>query len=194
VSKQDVTDALATILAAGAIVLQVILAVLALIAVAAIFSSGARRVLREIRETLMGTELWIAFAIALIATAGSLWFSEGGGYVPCRLCWIQRIAMYPLVPVLLVAALRRDHRAGVQYAFVMPIAGILTAGYHLYIEANPEAESASCKIGAPCSVKWIEEFGYITIPMLAMTAFVAIAALLAFSWSRGRRTGPAPPA
>ena len=50
--------------------------------------------------------------------------------------------------------------------------------WHLYIEANPEAESPSCRIGAPCSTKWIDEFGYVTIPMLALTAFAAIATLL----------------
>jgi disulfide bond formation protein DsbB len=186
VSRQDITNTMSTLLAAATIVIQVMLAILVLIALVALVWQPARRLLREIRATLMGSELWIAFAIAVIATAGSLWYSEAAGFVPCRLCWIQRIAMYPLVPILLVAALRRDNRAGVLYSFVFPIAGAITAAYHLYIEANPEAESAACKIAAPCSVKWIEEFGYVTIPMLAITAFFAIGALQAFAWSRGR--------
>ena len=69
--------------------------------------------------------------------------------------------------------------------------------YHIYIEHNPSAESASCKAGgAPCSTKWIEEFGYITLPTLALTAFALIAVLLAMARSRrggGRERGPKGP-
>ena len=183
------TDALTTALAALAIVLQVLLALLALVAIAALFSPAARRLLVAARETLMGGELWFAWVVALVATLGSLYYSEIADFQPCRLCWMQRIAMYPLAAVLLVGALRRDTRSAVQYAFVFPLAGAAISAYHLYIEANPEAESAGCKIGVPCSVKWIDEFGYVTMPMLAITAFLTIAALLAFAWSRrGART------
>jgi disulfide bond formation protein DsbB len=184
VSKADITDGMSTGLAAIAIVLQVLLVLLALLALAALFSTGARRLLVEVRDTLLGGELWIAWGIAAIATLGSLWYSEAAEFVPCRLCWFQRIAMYPLAVMLLVAAIRRDTRAGVYYAFVFPIAGALVSAYHLYIEANPDAESEGCKVGVPCSTKWIDEFGYVTIPMLAITAFLTIAALLAMAWSR----------
>lgn len=181
------TETVATVLAAAAIVLQVLLALLALLALASLASPAARRALDEVRATLAGGGLWMAWAVALVATLGSLYFSEIAHFVPCRLCWFQRIAMYPLAAVLLVAALRRDTRAGLFYAAVFPVAGVLVAGYHLYIEANPAAESAGCKVGAPCSVKWIEEFGYVTIPALAMTAFLTIAALLLLSRTRPAR-------
>lgn len=180
------TDALATALAVLAIVLQFLLAALLVLALAATVSARARGALVEVRETLLGGELWLAWAIAAVATAGSLYFSEIADFQPCRLCWMQRIAMYPLAVVLLVAALRRDLRGAVLYAAAFPLIGALISGYHLYIEANPEAESASCKAGVPCSVKWIDEFGYVTLPMLALTAFLAIAALLALAWSRAR--------
>ncbi len=179
------TGAVATILAAAAIVLQVLLALLLLLALASPILPAARRGLAEVRETLLGGELWIAWGVAAVATLGSLYFSEVAGFVPCRLCWFQRIAMYPLAIVLLIAAVRRD-RAGALYAAAFPVAGALVAGYHLYVEANPAAESAGCKIGAPCSVKWIEAFGYVTIPALAMTAFLAVGALLALSAARRR--------
>jgi disulfide bond formation protein DsbB len=97
---------------------------------------------------------------------------------------MQRIAMYPLAIILPIAAYRRDLRGGVLYSFLLPLAGTIVAGYHLYIEANPDKESASCKIAAPCSAKWIDEFGYVTIPMLAITAFLTIGAVLALAWSR----------
>ena len=183
-STRDVTDGLSTGLAAIAIVLQVVLGLLLLLALTALVFPPARRLLVEIRTTLLGSELWMAWVVALVATLGSLWYSEIADFVPCRLCWMQRIAMYPMAAILLVAAIRRDVRGGVLYAAVFPLAGSIVAAYHLYIEANPDKESAACKVSAPCSTKWIDEFGYVTIPMLALTAFLTIAALLLFAWSR----------
>lgn len=184
-SKPDVTDAVTATLSTLAVLLQVLVLLLVLLAIASLFSQGARRALAGLRDTFAGSELWIAFAIALVATAGSLFFSEYSDFIPCRLCWMQRIAMYPLVIILLVGAIRRD-RAAVYYALPFPIIGIIIGSYHKYIEINPEAESTGCKMGAPCSTKWIEEFGYITLPVLALSAFSAILALLLFARSSAR--------
>lgn len=186
------TDTLSLILAAGAVVIQVLLALLLLLALAALFSSRARGALVEVRETLMGAELWIAFGLALIATAGSLYYSEIADFVPCRLCWFQRIAMYPLVPLLLLAALRRDVRGGAIYALPLPIVGAAVSSYHIYIEHNPEAETPGCKAGVPCSFKWIEELGYVTLPVLAISAFGGILALLLMALSRSKRDSAVP--
>ena len=184
-SKQDVTDAIATGLAALSIFGQIILGLLAVVGLAALVWPPARRVLVEARDTLLGGELWIAWGIALVATLGSLYFSEVADFIPCRLCWFQRIAMYPLAVVLLVAAWRRDLRGAFWYGIWFPLAGAGVSIYHIYIEHHPSAESASCKAGgAPCSTKWIEEFGYVTIPTLALTAFALIAVLLAMARSR----------
>jgi disulfide bond formation protein DsbB len=187
VREQDVTDAIVTALAALAIFGQVLLGLLLLLALAALVLPPARRLLAEVRDTLLGGELWAAWAIALIATLGSIYFSEIADFVPCRLCWFQRIAMYPLAVLLLVAAVRRDLRGAVLYGMAFPVVGAGIAIYHVYIENNPSAESPGCKAGgAACSTKWIEEFGYVTIPTLALTAFALIAALLAMAWSRAR--------
>lgn len=118
-----------------------------------------------------------------MATLGSLFLSEYSDFIPCRLCWFQRIAMYPLAVVLFGAALRPDVRGAFFYGLPLAVIGGIVAIRHLYIEANPGAEPASCKVGAPCSVKWIDVFGHVTIPMLALTAFAAIVALLAVAWS-----------
>lgn len=184
-SKQDLTDAVAKSAATLAILLQVIVLLVVLLGIAALFSTSARRALAALRDTFAGSELWIAFAIALAATAGSLFFSEYSSFIPCRLCWLQRIAMYPLVIILLVGAIRRD-RGAAYYALAFPVIGLIIGGYHKYIEIHPEDELAGCKIGAPCSTKWIEEFGWVTIPVLAMSAFAAILTLLLFAWSSGR--------
>ena len=183
-SRKDATDTVSTILAAAAIVVQALLAVLLVVAIAAIWSERARRLLAEARDSLLGGELWVAWGLALVATAGSLFFSEVSQFIPCRLCWFQRIGMYPLAAILLIAAIRRDTRGGALYGLPLAVFGAIVAIYHIYIEYHPEAETASCKIGAPCATKWIDRLGYITIPVLALTAFLAIIALLAMVLSR----------
>lgn len=179
-STEAVSKAFATLalLLAGLVVLLAVLALLGLV------FPPARRAVRWVRATLYGSEFWLAFVIALAAVAGSLFFSEHSGFIPCRLCWFQRIAMYPLALILLIAAIRRDRRGGVWYAIAFPILGAGTAIYHLYIEAHPENELAGCKIGAPCSTKWIDVFGFMTIPALALAAFAAIFTLLVLAWPR----------
>jgi len=167
---------------------QVLLAVVGVVALSSLFFAPARRTLLELREALFGGELWAAWVVALTATLGSLYFSQVANFVPCELCWFQRIFMYPLVIVLLVAALRRDVRVGVQYSFALPLIGILFSAYHIYIEENPSAEPAACKVGSTsCATKWIDKFDYVTIPVLAATAFAAVLTLLAFAWSRRER-------
>ena len=96
--------------------------------------------------------------------------------------------MYPLALILFLAVLERDRR-GAYYAVALPVVGAVISLWHLYIEANPEQESPACRVGAPCSTKWIDEFGYVTIPMLALTAFAAIATLLVLALRPPRSDG-----
>jgi disulfide bond formation protein DsbB len=133
------------------------------------------------RETLRGSELWLAFGVALVATGGSLFFSEIAHFVPCKLCWFQRIGMYPLV-LLALPALAHDRRAA-RYLLPLPVVGLGVSVWHLLVERGVISESQSCEISAPggCSVKWIEEFGYVTIPTLAATAFALCIFLLALA-------------
>jgi disulfide bond formation protein DsbB len=196
VAKSDVVQLVETMLALFAVVLQVLIALVAVLALVSLVSKPARNVLVGLRESIVGTELWFAWAVAAVAMAGSLFFSEYAGFPPCRLCWFQRIGMYPLTAILLVAALRRDRLTAVQYAIWFPIIGSLVSWYHIYIENHPSAESAACRRGVSCVTKWIDKFGYITIPTLAATAFATIFVLLVFVWSRehGRSGEQEPPA
>jgi disulfide bond formation protein DsbB len=188
VSRQDATDIVSTTLAAAAVVVQALLAVVLRVAHAAIRSRPARRLLAEVRDHLLGGEVWFAWGLAFVATAGSLFFSEVSDFIPCRLCWFQRIGMYPLAAILLIAAKRRDVRGGALYGLPLAVFGSIVAIYHIYIEYHPEAETAACKVGAPCTVKWIDKLGYITIPVLALTAFLAIITLLTMALSRTTRS------
>jgi disulfide bond formation protein DsbB len=124
-----------------------------------------------LRDWLEGYELWLAFLVSAIATGGSLFFSEIAHFVPCELCWFQRICMYPLSITTLLAALANDRRVA-RYLLPLPLVGAGVSVYHLLIENGAIKEPSACLIGgAGCSVKWINEFGYMTIPTLALTGF-----------------------
>jgi disulfide bond formation protein DsbB len=125
--------------------------------------------------------LYLAWVVAMVAMTGSLYFSEVLGYLPCVLCWYQRIAMYPLVAVLGVAALRGDPSARLP-ALLLAGSGWLISLYHVLEERGLVRSLASCQVGVPCTTRWINLYGFITIPLLAFTAFSLIIALLA--WRR----------
>ena len=134
------------------------------------------------RELFTAHGLQLATAVALTSTLGSLYLSEIAGFIPCKLCWYQRIAMYPLVPILGIAAWKRD--AGVlRYAAPLALVGSSISIYHYMLERFPQlSTSASCDPAAPCTILWIWEFNFISIPFMALSGFAAITALLL--WAR----------
>lgn len=126
------------------------------------------------KETIKRTALIIAFGQALVAMWGSLIFSEILHFTPCILCWYQRIAMYPLVPILLMGILKKDKNV-YMYALPLSIIGWIIALYHnlLYYQLIPHS-AEFCKFGVSCTEKYIEWFGFITIPLLSFVAFSVI--------------------
>ena len=126
-----------------------------------------------------GTQaFWLAFLVAAVATAGSLYLSEVAHFVPCRLCWYQRAAMYPLVPALALAASLRRIRARWAVLGVAVVGGAISV-WHILIENFPGLESAtSCDPANPCSLIWVRRFGYLTIPTMALSGFAMIVALM----------------
>lgn len=115
-------------------------------------------------------KLW-AFVVAAAATMGSLYYSTIAGYVPCRLCWFQRIFMYPL-PLLLGVAIWQDDDAK-PYVVPMCVIGGLIAVYHYLTQFGTFSTSCST-VGPDCAAKLTFHFGYITIPMMALTAFILV--------------------
>ena len=138
----------------------------------------SRRTLGQLRDALGSQALQLAFVVALVATLGSLWLSEGAHFVPCRLCWYQRIAMYPMAVILGIAAFRRDTKVRI-YALPVVAIGASISVWHILVERFPSLESTtSCDPANPCSLIWTERFGYLTIPTMALSAFALIAVLL----------------
>jgi disulfide bond formation protein DsbB len=147
------------------------------LAVTARRSSAARRSLDGLRSSVGSSALLAAFVVATLATLGSLYFSEVAHFEPCRLCWYQRIAMYPLVVILGIAALRRD--PGVRrYAMPLAVIGALIATYHYALEWLPWLDTGACSATTPCTIVWFRELGFISLPYLALSAFLLILALL----------------
>lgn len=123
--------------------------------------------------------LYLAWMQACIATFGSLYFSEVMKLPPCTLCWYQRILMYPLVLVIAAGILRRD--PGIhQYVLPVSVLGLLISIYHnlLYFHVIPE-EIQPCTVGIPCTTIQIEWLGFITIPLMSMTAFTVVTICMA---------------
>lgn len=138
----------------------------------------------QISASVAPAALWLAALIAGVAMVGSLQLSLGAGYTPCTLCWYQRIAIYPLVIVCGVAALRRDW--AVRFT-VWPIAaiGASISTWHYVHERLPDAVGASCDPVAPCTILWIWKLHYISIPMMALTALALIAVLVGIAPAAG---------
>lgn len=116
--------------------------------------------------------IWVQ---AFLATTGSLFYSEVMGYVPCELCWYQRILMYPLVVIYGVALFKKDIKMGLAGLFLSGI-GILVSTYHYLIQKVSAFQElgGSCTGGVPCNAIYVDYFGFITIPFLAGVAFIVI--------------------
>lgn len=152
------------------------------VGIVAIGVFGATSAGADVRSKVFGAfhglELWLAFAVAATATLGSLYLSEVAHFVPCTLCWYQRIAMYPLAIILLIAAARRDHGIRI-YAATLATLGAAVAVWHRLVQAYPDLEGGvSCDPNNPCSAAYVEQLGFITIPTMALCAFLCILALL----------------
>lgn len=128
----------------------------------------------------------LALGVALIAMLGSLYFSEVAGFVPCKLCWYQRILMYPLTLITLVGILKNDRHLP---AYILPfsITGMGVSTYHYLIQLGLFGSSVGCAVGIPCNVRWVNYLGFVTIPFLALTAFILITAItFTVKWAGAR--------
>lgn len=130
-----------------------------------------------------------AAVVAAVSTAGSLYYSEGAGLVPCELCWYQRIAMYPLVVVLGSAAFGRDGSARLS-AGVLASIGLSVSIWHRLLQSWPTLEGDSCGGPVRCGAAYVREFGFVTIPWMAASGFALVLVLLASTVVLGDAAAP----
>lgn len=127
----------------------------------------------QLANDLEHVGLAIAFLVSATSMLGSLYFSEIANYEPCRLCWYQRICMYPIAIVLLVALIRR-RRDVVPYVLTLASLGAVISVYHYLVEWYPTLESNVCSLDVPCTTVWFREFGFVSLPQMALTGFVTV--------------------
>lgn len=126
--------------------------------------------IKDKRENL----LFLSWATSVIAMFGSLYFSEIRQYEPCELCWYQRILMYPFVIILGIAVVKKDYRISF-YSMILSAIGACIALYHYGLQKfSFLADTAPACGRIPCTAAYINWFGFITIPFLALTAFIII--------------------
>jgi disulfide bond formation protein DsbB len=161
--------ALLTFLCAGAVLVSVAIVLVARL-------SAADSIWAVLRDALGDFSLWFAWLVALTTTLGSLYYSIGAHYTPCELCWYQRICVYPLSVVLLVAALRKD-RAIAWYAGIPALVGLVIAIYHTQLQAFPEQKSF-CDLTNPCTNRYVWKYGFVSLPLMDLVAIVFIITML----------------
>ncbi len=151
--------------------------VLALAALAGAIVLGVASLARnrsELAESIVApfaqAALPLAWIVAAVSMFGSLYFSERAHYVPCTLCWYQRIAMYPLAIILGIATLRRDHGIRV-YAVPLAAVGAVISLYHYLYEWFPELDTGACSVSLPCTFVWFRAFGFVSLPFMALSGF-----------------------
>lgn len=130
----------------------------------------------------------IAAVAAVGAMAGSLYFSEVADYIPCTYCWYQRIAMYPIAVIVPLAIVLRD-RSILRYSLALAGIGLAISIYHIQLQLFPDQASNSCEVTSPCTAKWVQAFGFMTIPQMAGTTF----AIIVLASIVGLRTPITPP-
>jgi len=148
-----------------------------------ILKNSKKKLLGDFWEHIGKKRVLYSFVVALVAMGGSLTFSEILNFTPCKLCWFQRIFMYPISFLSGLALYLKDKKI-MNYILLLAIIGLPIAGLH-YFGQTSESTSLPCDaIGysASCSASFFMEFGYITIPFMALSAFI----LIIIFWYLGR--------
>lgn len=138
------------------------------------------------KKTVKENGLHLSWAVALAAMLGSLFFSEIMQFAPCKLCWYQRILMYPLAIILGIAAVRKDTKI---YLYTLPLSiwGMGISAYHYLMQKTSLFQEAATACGpVPCDVDYIDWLGFITIPLLAFVAFFLITIIHLLLWRADR--------
>ncbi len=120
--------------------------------------------------------LWLAWLVAAVTMAGSLYYSLGAHFSPCELCWYQRICEYPLALILLVAAIRRDRQV---WCYVVPVAaiGVVIAAYQSQLQAFPDQQTF-CSSFNPCTTRYVWEFGFVSLPLMDLAALLFVITMM----------------
>jgi disulfide bond formation protein DsbB len=144
--------------------------------------------LEALRDDIGRMALPLAWVVAVVTTLGSLYYSKVQEFLPCELCWYQRICIYPFAVILGIATWRRDAAIRV-YAIPVFAIGMVISAYHTWIQAYPPSDGTSfCTADAPCTTRFVWEFEFVSLPFMALSALVVMTALLLVARPASRRS------
>lgn len=173
---ESFTQNLNTLTSLGTIFGQIFIAIVVILWLCVRFEKASvKKLAKDILSTLGSWGIILGFLVALTSTTVSLIYSDIIGYEPCKLCWIQRIFLYPQI-IILGLALWKKTKDSEMYCLALSTIGGIIAAYHFYGQSfNPNALPA-CDVagGGSCALRFFVEFGYVTIPMMSLTAFLLI--------------------
>lgn len=166
------------------LVANVITAGVVLAFVATRFSTTGRDRWERLRDQMAPVALAFAWIVGVFCTAGSLFLQFGEHLNPCDFCWFQRVCMYPQAVLLGIAVLTNDKYMVKRYMIPLAAIGAVISVIHIEL-ANIQSwfgwtTVPGCSLDNPCTVQPITEFGFVTIPYMALSGFLLIIALLAF--------------
>ena len=139
----------------------------------AIFAGSKGEIGRAVLQVARDNAMRFSLLLAGVSMVGSLYFSEVAHYAPCKLCWYQRVCMYSVAVISLVAVIRRE-RSAAPYVLTLSLVGLVVSTYHYFVEWFPQLESRVCAVDVPCTTIWFRELGFLTMPSMAGIAFIAI--------------------
>jgi len=130
------------------------------------------KTIKRVTNTISENYIALILVVSAVATIGSLTLSEILNFFPCKLCWYQRIGMYPIAIISFVALIFNKSEIK-KYVLALSVIGILIATYHILMQTFPTAFECTDEV-AKCSAVQFAAYGYITIPVMAFTAFLLI--------------------
>lgn len=162
-----VVGALATLVLAG-----IVIAILLLIILILNKFTGRKKQLKKITTLLSENYIALTLVVSGFATMGSLSLSEVLGFAPCNLCWYQRISMYPIALISFIALIKNDLDVK-KYILPMAVIGFAIAGYHILLQLFPTILECNDEV-ARCSAFEFAKYGFITIPVMSLTAYALV--------------------
>ena len=83
--------------------------------------------------------------------------------------------------ILGIATFRRDSSIRVYAIPVLCISSVISL-YHSWVQAFPPSNGTSfCTADVPCTLRYVWQFGFVSLPFMALSAAVAMIALLSIA-------------
>lgn len=127
-------------------------------------------------KIINGWGIALGFVFTLASSAMTLVYSEGFGFVPCGLCWLQRVFLYPQVFILGMALVYKE-KVAARYGLALSIPGLVIALYQHYLQMGGSEFIACPTSGGDCAKRFLFEFGFMTFPLLSAILFLFLIVL-----------------